>query len=276
MSIHDIMKRGDTSQLEQMLKTNPKLISEKHGHLDETLLHGAVNLNNTQVARVLLQNGARCDVGDSVSDTPLHRAAMDGKEDMLQELVNSCTQKQIKIDNVRNCARETVLHVACHQQQKDCVKVLLNAGVGVNIQDTRGFTPLHYAASAFNLEVVQMLLGAGANITVEANSVAHEKAKTGRGPIHYAMACHKPKNVTTMMDQMPDDLHRATIADYLHFGLDIGALECKTCDMVGIIVRSTVKRMKNCDILRPVVGAQLGKNNVKLSELPEQLQKLVM
>ena len=275
MSIHDVVKRGDISQLEEMLKTDPKLISEKHGYLNETLLHEAVNMKNTDVALVLLHFGAQCDVGDSVSDTPLHRAARDGLPNMLREFTNSCIQKKIKIDNVRTCAGQTALHVACDQNQTDCVSVLLNAGVGVNIQDRQGFTPLHIAAGGFRPQVVRMLLDAGADITLEAHNVPNSKSKTGKGPIHYAMAFHRPRHVIMMIDQMADDLHRETIADYLDYAVNIGAVECKTCDMVGIIVRSTVNRIGNCDLFRPVIGAQLGKDHVKLSELPEELQNLV-
>ncbi|KAK1789983.1 hypothetical protein P4O66_002300 [Electrophorus voltai] len=57
----------------------------------------------------------------------------------------------------------TPLHVACANQQLECVRVLLNAGAKVNAARLHE-TALHHAAKASNAEMIELLVEFGANV----------------------------------------------------------------------------------------------------------------
>jgi ankyrin repeat protein len=50
------------------------------------------------------------------------------------------------------------------------VKLGLEMGTSPNLIDTKGYTPLHYAASASNSEAMQLLVEYGANVNSTSNS----------------------------------------------------------------------------------------------------------
>lgn len=56
----------------------------------------------------------------------------------------------------------TAFHYACSRAKPSVVQRLLEHGVNVNIQDNRGMTPLHYAASN-DVKIVKMLIEQGAD-----------------------------------------------------------------------------------------------------------------
>ena len=47
------------------------------------------------------------------------------------------------------------------------VSYLIRAGADVNLQDKKGYTPLHFAAQEQDLEIVRLLLDAGARVDVK-------------------------------------------------------------------------------------------------------------
>ncbi len=63
----------------------------------------------------------------------------------------------------RNRYGETVLMLAAYKRQKGMVDALIKAGAPINQE---GWTPLHYAASAGDPDIVTQLLAAGAKVNV--------------------------------------------------------------------------------------------------------------
>lgn len=62
------------------------------------------------------------------------------------------------------------LHSALVGKNNTLVKMLLEAGADVNIQEVSGITPLHLAASQGNLEIIICLLEAGADVSTQTKS----------------------------------------------------------------------------------------------------------
>ncbi|GLC46083.1 hypothetical protein PLESTM_001823500 [Pleodorina starrii] len=87
--------------------------------------------------------------------------ARDNKADELRKLVS---EGDVHVD-AANEFGQTALHVASLWGNQDAIKVLIELGANVNITNSRGSTPLHFAASAKRdpLTVCQLLLDAGAD-----------------------------------------------------------------------------------------------------------------
>jgi ankyrin repeat protein len=56
-----------------------------------------------------------------------------------------------------NSARETILHLAAIFDAKEIISLLFSLNVNPNVQDTEGFTPLHYAATSGEMNVLPLL-----------------------------------------------------------------------------------------------------------------------
>ncbi|XP_054895605.1 ankyrin repeat domain-containing protein 31-like isoform X2 [Poeciliopsis prolifica] len=69
-----------------------------------------------------------------------------------------------KMLHKRNEKGETLLHKACRRKDLPQVRMLLQAGISVNMEDYAGWTPLHEACISGDKSVVEELLRAGANV----------------------------------------------------------------------------------------------------------------
>lgn len=82
----------------------------------------------------------------------------------------------------------TALHEAAYRGYADIAQFLLDKGSDVNVKNTPGLTPLHYAAMSYfsrhsNLDIVEMLIENGADVNAKDNS--------GNTPIHIpALNCN--------------------------------------------------------------------------------------
>lgn len=72
----------------------------------------------------------------------------------------------------------TLLHLAAYRDQKDSVRLLIEAGAEVNANDKDGNSPLHIAALCGQTKIVQLLLkaGAAANVTNKKSQIPRDIA----------------------------------------------------------------------------------------------------
>ena len=75
---------------------------------------------------------------------------------------------------------ERAMFSAVQFGHKETVRLLLLAGVKVNMQDENGITPLHYAAYLGEEHMVTYLLAAGAKVNAGAERGAGGAASAGR------------------------------------------------------------------------------------------------
>ena len=111
--------------------------------------------------KLVLENGACPDFWDSKTDeTVLSVACSKGHTDIVAYLVQNVESCNVEL-RVRG-DMHTPLHAASKTGQTDCVQVLLDRGVDVDVRDSFGYTPLMFASKGGFPDVVKILLGAGA------------------------------------------------------------------------------------------------------------------
>jgi len=99
--------------------------------------------------------------------TPLHLAAFFGHAELAKVLLD----EGARIDAVsKNAMKNTPLHAAAAGGKTALVLLLLRRGADPNVRQDGGWTALHSAAQAGNREMVEALLANGANINVRASN----------------------------------------------------------------------------------------------------------
>jgi len=111
---------------------------------------------------------------DHKGNTPLIWAASEGREDIIRLLVDSGANV-----NVQNFDGVTPLHLAAERGDVDMVMCLIENGANVNIQSEEGATPVHIASVHGRLEVMKSLAAHGAHLELTDNSE--------ETPLHYAV-----------------------------------------------------------------------------------------
>ena len=84
----------------------------------------------------------------------------------------------------------TALHLAIYSHFSEIVRMLIDAGADLNVQDKHGDTPLHVAIMTNYPIIVQMLIDAGADLNMQ--------AKNGRTALHLA-ADLREKEIVRML-----------------------------------------------------------------------------
>ena len=85
-------KLQNSELVKQICKTRGVRLN-KQNSLGKSALHYAAGSNNTEIALILLEHNANVLVGDKEGYTPVHTACKYGREEMLQLLLNKCSEK---------------------------------------------------------------------------------------------------------------------------------------------------------------------------------------
>ena len=112
-----------------------------------TPLHRAALNGHEQVCEVLLQPGAKVDALDDYQQTPLHFAAKYGFAQVCEVLL----QHRAKVGALDNC-QQTPLHIAAKYGFAPVCEVLLQHGADKNLRNKQGKTPLEVAQTSKDIE----------------------------------------------------------------------------------------------------------------------------
>lgn len=160
-----------------------RLLLESGADPNIALLNGRTPLmaaagGDAEGVRLLLEKGARMDAVSSSGSTALFDAAMNRNLPVFNLLIAGGADI-----NKRTKLKQSVLDVAAMYGSEEMVRTLLDRGAEVNEQDSRGYSPLMYAAysEAVPAGVVRMLLAKRAelNVTGEGESPRSLAAKRG-------------------------------------------------------------------------------------------------
>ena len=148
----------------------PGLANAKENMSGDTPLHYAAMRGREAMARVLLAVGADKKAQNNDGLTPLHMAMNHRGEAVVRELLAAGADKHAK-----NNDGDTPLHLAGSEA---VARVLLAAGADKHAKNYGGCTPLHKAARSNNEEMARTLLAAGAD--------KHAQDAHGNTPLHLA------------------------------------------------------------------------------------------
>lgn len=120
----------------------------------------------------------------------------------------------------------TALHLAAANLDSDFVKLLLDRGANVAIQEQNGFTPLHYAVNGNpNGDSVALCL------IEKSRAAVSTKANNGQTALHIAIANHRLEVVRRLLPLFePSDLHayNENLISYLDHARAIAAKQRKS------------------------------------------------
>ena len=145
---------GNLEEVEFRLKKlqDPNAAIMTESAQERTALHFTAEYGQVEVARLLLEAGASCDVGKT-SGTPLHRAAERGDLDMTRLLLDAkalCDAKTHK-------GGDTPLHCAAACGHLEVVRLLLEARANCDQTNKHGKSSLQLAAMYRNNVIVRLL-----------------------------------------------------------------------------------------------------------------------
>ncbi|KAJ7398223.1 ankyrin repeat domain-containing protein 6 isoform X1 [Pitangus sulphuratus] len=154
--------------------------SEREKEGDQTALHRAAVVGNTDIIATLIQEGCALDRQDKDGNTALHEACWHGFSQSAKVLVKAGANVLAK-----NKAGDTCLHVAARYNHLPIIRVLLSAFCSVHEKNQAGDTALHVAAALNHKKVVKLLLEAGADASVVNNA--------GQTPLEVARQHNNPE-----------------------------------------------------------------------------------
>ena len=123
----------------------------------------AVQINNLERVRLLVEQGADKDKGINNGETPLFVAAREGHFGVAQYLV----EQGAELDKATNYG-STPLIIASIRGHLELVRYLLEQGADRD-KVNRGFAPLHFAAHHGHLEIAMLLMSYGADLNARDN-----------------------------------------------------------------------------------------------------------
>ena len=104
---------------------------------------------------------------------PIHHAALDGDAGALRQLLESGESPDALYHENAFHLTKTPLHLLCLRDnggdRAACFELLRDAGANLEASDSKGYRPLHYAASSKSVALVSLLVEARVNVDATGN-----------------------------------------------------------------------------------------------------------
>ncbi len=155
--------RSNNFKKAEELISSGKVPVDFRNKFDQTPLYYAVDANNTEFAKFLIEHGAEVNARDYFGFTPLHEAVVRGSYNVAKLLIEEGANV-----NAKDKYGYTPLHLAAIYNRPKLAELLIKHGADVNAKDNYGNTPLHYCGTTpGTVRVAKVLLENGADPTVK-------------------------------------------------------------------------------------------------------------
>lgn len=134
--------------VEELCRLGANVNAQRHGR-GETALHLAALYGNFRIANLLLDCGADPNSGAGTILTPLQNAAFNGNEQMMALLLRRGGKASINAKSMNLLGQQAAIHMAIGAACLGCVKLLVQEGADLTVQNVGGQTPLQMAEEEF-------------------------------------------------------------------------------------------------------------------------------
>ena len=215
--VFEAARCGDIATIQSYLNSGgPVDFTDKDGR---TLLHCAAGEGQIKVVELLIKRGCCIDPVDKNGCNPLNYATACGHEQtvqLLKQQVNEPREEQYFTDSLDSPGR-SVLYVAAASGDIHLIERLAEQGLGINIGDAEGWTPLHAAATCGQLKSVRTLLRLGGRESMT------EVAGTRGTPLHQAVAGGHKDIVSLLLNEgCPINVVNSDGRSVLHIAVQYG------------------------------------------------------
>lgn len=152
-------KQKNSIQCKKILEEGKTNVDTREKTSKRTALHYAACLRKSEILKLLLEHNASCNVQDNSGNTPLH-LAIDKNTKHCCEILLKMSNLEVSLANKE---KDTPLHLAAKNGLENIVDKLLNLNADCHAANARGDTPLHLAAGGGLKNVVKKLLERQAN-----------------------------------------------------------------------------------------------------------------
>ena len=152
--------RDDLDEVKVRVAMRERINVRDRSHQGLTPLHAAVQNGNVEIARFLLERGAKANIRDLDKRTPLMMLDEDATPEMVQLLLSFGAKPKL-VDKERN---NVLHHAAANGVDSEIIRILVLSGSNVNAVNKEGKTPLMVAAEEGEDEAVAALLSSGADV----------------------------------------------------------------------------------------------------------------
>lgn len=176
-----------------------------------TSLRLAADQGYTEIAELLIKNGADVSKQDIKMYTPIHRAAVQGHKGVVELLL-----AHNAVVDCRESKLCTPLYFAVANGHKEVVELLLAHKADPAVQDKSGYSPLHETAVDNSVEIAELLLERGANVDAKNNA--------GETPLHWAARTERSRTVQKDGKDTEETMENVEIVElFLKHHADINA-----------------------------------------------------
>eukprot|EP01155_Anaeramoeba_flamelloides_P000705 Anaeramoba_flamelloidesa1053469_82.p1 GENE.a1053469_82~~a1053469_82.p1 ORF type:complete len:419 (-),score=77.88 a1053469_82:664-1920(-) len=160
--LFDEIEKGNSKRLHRIIKKKGVLAINQTRHFGYSALHYAVAFNKVEIVKeFLLHKGIDLNILSDNKETPLLVASKTGNFEISKLLINAGANL-----NLQDKRGFSPLHFLCstHKPTIEIVKLFLEKGVNIDAQTRTGCTPLHLAVKNGDCRISKLLISKGASI----------------------------------------------------------------------------------------------------------------